>query len=183
MNITVEKILVGALSGAIGTAAMTVLMKPGLAGLLSPKWRPGEFVPKQVVEWVEERINRPDLLTKGQEMLAASVAHLGYGSTMGAVYGALRDGREGLPAAAAGALWGLAIWVIGYEGWLPAAGIRPATTDFPPSRWPIPIANHLLYGVVTAMAFDHFRQRLEVAEVSDSGSPSLAQLPLEIAEL
>src|SRR5687768_12970220 len=82
-----ERLIAGAAAGAVGTAAMTVFMKPGLARWLPPAWRPDEFVPRQVVQWAEGVGGDPDVLTDRQEALAAAFAHLGYGVAMGALYG------------------------------------------------------------------------------------------------
>jgi hypothetical protein len=138
---------------------MTVLMKPGLARYLSPRWRPVEWVPKQIVEWGERLSGAPHELTERQEVVAATVLHLGYGAAMGAAYGALRGVVPHVPAPLAGGVWGALVWAAGYEGWMPASGVRPATTDQPVSKWPVPIANHILFGVTTAAAFDRLAAR------------------------
>lgn len=147
---------VGALAGVAATAVMTTLMKPGLARMLSARWRPRRWVPRQVADWLAQRI-----VDQPAGTAAATLAHVGYGAGAGAVYGLMRGQREGrLPrgaAPAAGAAWGLLVWAAGYEGWMPAAGVRPATTDFPASRWPLPIANHIVYGMVTAGVMERMR--------------------------
>lgn len=56
------------------------------------------------------------------------------GTASGPVYGLLRSGIEGVPAPLAGMLFGAALWAIGFEGWLPALGVMPATTDQAPKR-------------------------------------------------
>lgn len=164
-GVTGSDIAAGALVGCIGSMIMTTLQEPGLPRLLSPAWRPHDFVPRQVVRWLEHRTKRVSLRTRQQETAAAVVAHLGYGAAMGAlygaVYGALRSGVPGRGAgpSTAGAVWGLVVWAAGYEGWLPATGVRPATTEHPPREWPVPVANHVLYGMVVAHAFERVRER------------------------
>jgi hypothetical protein len=154
-----EAALAGALAGVAGTAAMTVLMNPGLVGLLPNRWRPDEFVPRQVVQWAQVVTGRPAALTPREEGAAASIAHLGYGASMGALYGLLRPHLRELPPAAAGAAWGLLVWTAGYQGWMPAAGVRPRTTDQPPTKWPVPIGNHVVFGVVTALGYERLVSR------------------------
>jgi hypothetical protein len=155
-----ERLVTGALAGLAGTAAMTVLMNPGLAGALPRRWRPDEFVPKQVVQWAEAVAGRHDALGDSLENAAAALFHLGYGAGMGAIFGLLRHRTRGIPPEAAGAVWGLVVWMAGYEGWLPAAGVRPATTHQPASKWPLQIGNHLVYGMVTALAYDALGRRV-----------------------
>lgn len=144
------ELLLGAAAGLTATAAMTLLMKPVVGQVLSERWRPAEFVPKQIIEWAEERLAGQQILTERQEWIAAAAAHAGYGATMGALYAVINPPGSGRTPAIDGALWGLIVWMFGYEGWMPAAGVRPATTSFPPTRWPLPILNHVLFGVVTA---------------------------------
>ena len=157
MNTLGRDALIGTVAGAVGTVAMTSIMKPTLAGYLPPAWRPAEFVPKQIIAWMERHTGHPQALSEEQEWAAAALAHLGYGTTMGALYGLTRGRCGALPTPLAGALWGVAVWAFGYEGWLPMLRIRPATTTQPPQKWPVPVANHLLYGIVTALAFDQLR--------------------------
>ncbi|MEX2570039.1 MAG: DUF1440 domain-containing protein [Gemmatimonadota bacterium] len=149
----IGRLLTGAVAGIAGTAAMTVVMNPGSAGKLPLRWRPDEFVPRQVVQWLEAISGRPYSLDEAQEQYAAALAHVGYGAGMGAIYALLSPGHRYAPPAAAGAAWGLLVWAIGYQGWMPAAGVRPPTTHQPPSKWPVPIGSHLVYGVVTALAY------------------------------
>ncbi len=149
--------LAGALAGAAGTLAMTVAMKPGLVGYLPPDKRPREFVPKKIVRRAEQAAGQPQLLTEEQEMAAALLAHLGYGTSMGAVYGLVRPHVRQIPAPVAGGLYGLLLWGFGYEGWMPALGIQRATTEKPPKKWPLPILNHLIYGVTTALVYERLR--------------------------
>jgi uncharacterized membrane protein YagU involved in acid resistance len=144
-------------AGAIGTVAMTAFMKPALAGYLPPTWRPAQFVPKQIIEWTEQPAGNPNALSEDQEQGAAVLAHLGYGAAMGALYGLARDRWTGVPAPLAGLLWGVGVWTFGYEGWLPMLGVRPATTQQPLRQWPVPIVNHSIYGMVTALTFDRLR--------------------------
>lgn len=154
--------LAGAAAGCLATVAMTGLMEPGLPGLLGRRWRPREFVPKQVVRRLDDATGGRQLRRGSRrESLAAAAAHLAYGAAAGAVYGVLRArvaGRGGSPWRT-GPLYGLLTWLGGYQGWMPWAGVRPATTDHPFTQWPVPIANHLLYGTVLAHLFDRTTDR------------------------
>ena len=156
---TASAALVGAAAGALGTAAMTLFMKPGLVRFLPSKQQPVAFVPREIVTWAERRILGRYVLNRTQRSIASTVSHIGYGASMGAVYGMTRRRTESVPAAVAGGVWGLLVWVAGYQGWLPAAGVRPATTSQRPAKWPVPIANHVVYGISTALAYEALRRR------------------------
>lgn len=154
MNTTTETAIRGAVAGAAGTAAMTMMMRGVAPKVVPEEMRPDEFVPKKVVEWAEEQAGAPDALSEDAELKLSMVPHFGYGSSMGALYGLARDRVDGVPAPLAGALFGVAVWAIGFEGWLPALGVQPATTEQPPKKRPMPIMAHLVYGVATAMTYE-----------------------------
>jgi len=159
----IAQMISGAAAGVVGTIAMTAFMKPGLARLLSPRYRPDEFVPKQVVQWGQSVVGQPTGLSPRVETIVSGVAHLGYGAGAGAAYSLAVKAIRGVPSPVVGAAWGLLIWAAGYQGWMPALGVRPPTTEQPYTRWPLPIANHLLFGIVTAITLEaisrHRRQR------------------------
>src|SRR4051812_34985093 len=74
----------------------------------------------------------------------ALLAHLGYGTAGGVVHRGLLGG----PGPAASALYGVALWAGGYEGWVPRAGaLRPAPLDDRRRRAPMAVA-HVVYGAV-----------------------------------
>lgn len=168
--------LIGAAAGSMATVVMTTLMEPGLTGLLDRRFRPREFVPKQVVRWLKDITGRREPRRGSRaESAAAGATHLAYGAGMGALYGVLQPRLaatlpSAVPPAAAdtvaaalsdpervGPLFGLAVWAAGYQGWMPAAGVRPSTTEHRPSQWPLPIANHLLFGTVLARLVEQAR--------------------------
>ncbi|AFZ69289.1 DUF6789 family protein [Deinococcus peraridilitoris] len=153
MNVTAG-IARGALAGAAGTVVMTMLMRVVGPKVAPKEMRPDEFVPKKVVEWMERQAGRPDALNENQELKASYGVHFGYGSSIGALYGSLRNRLPGLPAPLAGALFGLAVWGVNFEGVMPATGMDKAATQKPPRKWPMPIIAHLVYGVVSALAYE-----------------------------
>lgn len=145
----------GALAGAVGTAVMTLMKEKVASRVMPAEMLPDEFAPRKVVEWVEEKAGEPHALTGPQEQKAAMAAHFAYGAGSGAVYALLRDGlMEDLPAPLAGMMFGVGLWAVGFEGWMPAAGVQEATTAKPPKKWPAPIMMHLVYGASTALAYE-----------------------------
>lgn len=154
MNTTIETAVRGALAGAAGTAVMTMMRREVAPRVLPEEMVPEEFVPKRVLEWAEEQAGRPDALPDDTEMKLSLLPHFGYGSSMGALYGLARSRVDGVPAPLAGAVFGVAVWAVGFQGWLPALGVQPATTEQPPEKRPMPVMAHLLYGVTTALAYE-----------------------------
>lgn len=148
----------GALAGIAGGLAMA-----GMMFKVAPKVVPADmlsdgFVPKKAVEWAEAQVGRPNALTDEQAQKVAMAVHLGYSALGGALYGLARQKleqkEEHIPLPVAGALFGLAVWALSFEGWLPAVGIMKRTTDKPVKKWPAPIMGHLVYGTATALAFE-----------------------------
>lgn len=145
----------GAIAGAAGTAVMTLMMKQVASRVMPADMLPDEFAPKRVVEWAEEQAGEPNALTDSQEQAAAMGAHFGYGSGSGAVYGLLRETLiNDVPAPVAGVIFGVAVWAVSFQGWMPALGVQEATTDQPPRKWPAPIMMHMVYGASTALAYE-----------------------------
>ncbi len=90
--------------------------------------------------------------TEVRSNVAASVAHLGFGTSAGALYGRLekRLNLERWPVAAPVAFAG-GIWFVSYRGWVPAAGILPPPESDRPGRPISMILAHLAYGVVLGL--------------------------------
>lgn len=154
MSKTMDAAIRGALAGVAGTAVMTTMMRKIAPKVVPEDMRPDEFIPKKAVEWAEEQVGKPHALTEDEEMKAAMAAHFIYGSGNGALYGLLRNQMDGLPAPLLGAMFGVGLWAVSLEGWMPALGIMEAPTDKPPKKVPMPIMAHVLYGATTALAFE-----------------------------
>ena len=148
----------GAWAGLIGTLGMTVLgMKPGAARMLPEDMQPERWLPRTLTR----RIARAAGVRTGggaREALLAAALHLGYGAAAGTLYSVLRRRRR-LPGWLEGTGYGLAIWALSYEGWIPALGLLPRTTDAQPRQWVVPVGSHLVYGVTTALTYERLASR------------------------
>jgi hypothetical protein len=51
-----------------------------------------------------------------------------------------------------GAMFGVALWAVSLEGWMPALGVMEAPTEKSPEKVPMPVMAHILYGATTALA-------------------------------
>ena len=75
---------------------------------------------------------------------AASLAHVGYGVGAGVVYAAAV--RPRWQNVVTGTIYGLGIWFISYEGWIPAFGILPPPQRDKPGRALTMFVAHIVYG-------------------------------------
>jgi hypothetical protein len=145
----------GALAGFVGTVAMTVVLRRVLPRLLPPTAHRG-FLPVRVMEGLEKKVPLPRLRPRARRIVTLP-AHYLYGMGAGAAYGLLAPRTARRQPGVAGAAWGLLVWGVSYQGFLPAAGIVPRTTDRPPRQWVVPLAAHVAYGLGTAYALEALR--------------------------
>lgn len=76
---------------------------------------------------------------------ATMAAHFAYGASVGAMYGPIA-GATGMPRAAEGMLFGLAVWGGSYLGLIPGAGLYRSAKDESPARNGLMITAHLIWG-------------------------------------
>ena len=135
-----HRLLLGAAAGLGATAAMSVVM------LARQRVRPvAEHEPKLITEAVLGAAGSNQSETT--EKALASIAHFGYGSSLGAVYGLLAP-LVPTPYPLSGAAYGLLVGTASYEGWLPAFDILPPLHRFSPRRRRSLMLAHLVYGSV-----------------------------------
>jgi uncharacterized membrane protein YagU involved in acid resistance len=129
--------LLGAVSGFGATVAMSGVM-------LAARRLIGRQPPEQIVETSLDvaGVPEPDEVEPVINTLAV-VAHLGYGSLLGALFALARPRHVSLLS---GLAFGLLVWVANYAGVLPAAGIMPRPWRDRPGRQPAIVASHLVYG-------------------------------------
>ena len=144
----------GAVGGVAGGLAMYGMKQKVAPKLLPEEMRREGFAPEKAVEWAEEKAGHPEGLTEDQEQKAAMAAHLAYSAGFGALYGLARRKVDGLPAPLAGALFGLAVWGLSFEGGMPALGIMKAPTDLPMEKRPPDVMGHVIYGAATALVYE-----------------------------
>jgi uncharacterized membrane protein YagU involved in acid resistance len=137
------RLLLGALAGLVGTAAMTAAMR-ALHRRLPPQQRyplpPREIVQEVLPEPAERRI------VEDHRQSLTMVAHFGYGAATGALYAAARPRAS----PTLGALYGVLVWRVSYLGWIPGARILKPATQHPGRRNVLMIACHLVWGAIMA---------------------------------
>jgi hypothetical protein len=133
----------GGISGAIATAAMSGWM--ALGQLTGPY---GEQPPKRLVRRLARRVGIPSRRGGPGTGLATAAAHLGFGMSCGALYGAVVP-RSTAPR---GVAFALAVWATSYAGWIPALGLLPPPDKDNPRRVWTTLTAHVVYGAVLGAA-------------------------------
>jgi hypothetical protein len=129
--------------GAIGGIAATVTMSVAL-GLSDLTGVMNKQPPRMIVSKLMPQLSRDDT------DVVAVVSHIGYGTSAGALYGALvKPSSRGLGS---GIGFGLALWAAGYEGWLPALGVLPPAHKDKPGRAITMLLAHVVYGATLGLA-------------------------------
>lgn len=153
-----RRLVKGALSGALATAAMSGVMVAGeKAGLM-----PGQ-PPKHIVRGLlPGSKHRP----KPGEGVLAALAHVGFGAASGAAFALISRGpRHRLPL---GVGYALAIWVTSYAGWAPKLSVLPPIQHDRPGRPAVMATGHVVYGATLAWLLNRMDRGREpgLAEVT-----------------
>lgn len=130
-----SKAVRGSVAGVAATSAMTTYMI-ALERLGVMRAQP----PRMIVDRVAPDLSEP------AANAAAGVSHAAYGALAGAAFAQLASGRAHAPAL--GIVYGLVLWVAGYEGWVPVLGALPPAHRDRPARVGTMLTAHLLYGYV-----------------------------------
>jgi hypothetical protein len=139
---TTETLVRGALAGLAGTVAMSaVMLAARRTGLM------GKMPPERITE-AGLRVLHVKTSERAEDTLA-TVAHLGYGVGMGALFSIVAGtAKVPVPGPVAGGLFGLLLWGVSYAGWIPALGIMPPPHRDQPRRQASMVLAHLAYGSV-----------------------------------
>jgi hypothetical protein len=152
MSPLLRRTIHGALGGAIGAACMTVARMLAHRGKLID-----QMVPQAVETWAKHQlpVTLPALPSqRAVHHVADQMLHLGYGSSMGAVYG-LALGRG--PASAPKVLgFGLGVWVFGSFVLLPALKVMRPEWRAKPVEVAVNLGAHLLYAGALALLTEEF---------------------------
>jgi hypothetical protein len=132
-----HRVVSGAITGVVATGAMSATFlaaqRLGRIGRLPP-----EIIVRSTVT-DDPRSARP----------VALVSHFGYGAAADSIFAVLTTGRRSGPII--GMLFGLGVWALSYEGWLPAINILPLAHRDARGRALSIIAAHLTYGAVLGL--------------------------------
>jgi uncharacterized membrane protein YagU involved in acid resistance len=143
-QVSLRKLLQGAIAGFVATAPMSLSMLIGWR--LLPKREKYHLPPRQITEEITERMGIADRLNETELVGLTVFSHFGYGAFFGWLY-ALFEHRIPFHSSLKGALAGVALWMASYLGWLPAMGILRPATRHPWRRNLLMIVAHVVWGV------------------------------------
>jgi hypothetical protein len=118
---------------------------------------PGEFMVKTAEEALPDPLRQR--ISQVVETGAARMLAVGYGLTFGSLYTFLRP--KGGSLLVDGLILGIVNWATGYLGWLPALGLMPPVWRQKAPQVIAPIAEHVLYGIVTVAMYDGLQERVQ----------------------
>lgn len=138
----------GATAGAVATIMMSVHML-----WVRRTNRIDAIGPEHITDAAFDAVSHEP--STAQHALGTTIAHLGFGSTTGAVFAAATRGRR-VPWWG-GTAYGLAVAAASYQGWVPSLGILPPLRDAPSGRRNEIIVSHVIYGNVLAGVLNRSR--------------------------
>ena len=145
-----NRLLAGTISGFVATFPMTLVMQ------VLHRWPHRErdaLPPQQITEELAERAGIMKHLNEPELEAAVLANHFGFGAAGGAGYAAAL-GKVDLPPVLKGTIWGMAVWLVSYLGWIPAANILPPATEATRQRNVLMIVAHLVWGISLAYLTD-----------------------------
>lgn len=138
-----NKVLGGALAGAVATVPMSAVMTTMQRALPAREQYP--LPPKEITAKLADEAGIRDDLREPELNALTMLAHYGYGATGGGVYALMEGVLPGRPAVK-GMLFAMGVWTGSYLGWLPAANILKPATEHPVRRTVLMITAHLVWG-------------------------------------
>lgn len=148
-------ILGGALAGAIATGPMTVFMVAAHRYL--PLHQRHSLPPRAITMDLLNRVNLKQHLNRKQRRRATWIAHIAYGTGVGAAYGSFSRFVP-LPPPVKGIAFALVVWAGSYLGWLPAFGVSGSAPKQPIRRNLLMIAAHVVWGACAGPIAARFEQ-------------------------
>lgn len=141
MRTLLVRALGGMVAGVVATGVMSLVMLAGKrVGAL------GEPPPRRITR----RLLGP-LAPRGKALdVTALGAHLGFGASLGLLYGLMPTRRR---SPTAGLLFGLGAWAVNYAGWLPKGGLMPPPSRDRPGRPTTMLSAHLVFGKVLTSTY------------------------------
>ena len=96
--------------------------------------------PRMIIDRIAPRLD------DGSATIVTTLAHTAYGVATGVLFARLMTHRRA--SALLGAAYGVVVWTIGYEGWVPALRVLPPAHRDQRGRVVTMVAAHLIYGSV-----------------------------------
>lgn len=146
----------GACAGLAATGPMTLFMQAAHRYL--PIWQRSSLPPRKITMHLARRVGLKKHMGESQRSAATWIAHFGYGTAMGAVYGPLAR-RIPLPPVIKGTAYGLVVWAASYLAGLPILQVPQAARDQPRHRNLLMMGAHIVWGSSLGLAADLLKDR------------------------
>ena len=137
-----SRLLIGGIAGFVGTMAMTAAMRRLHRRLPEKERYP--LTPREIIDSTADKLDVPIGGERAKDV--TTLGHFLYGAAAGAVLAAMNPDTS----KRGGAVYGAAVWLASYMGWIPAAGILKPATEHPPRRNLLMVGVHLVWGAATA---------------------------------
>jgi len=151
-----------ALGGALGAAGMTIMrLGARRRGIIH------KTVSQAAEEWLAQRARpwMPD--EPAVHHLLEQVLHVGYGATLGLVFGLIARRRPG-SVLSAGTGFGVAIWLFGSWLLMPLLGAKRPPWRKGARENLVDLGAHVLHGVTTALTVDEMSAQPEHGHLPDA---------------
>lgn len=146
----IGRLVRGAVAGTLATVPMSaVMLAAGRLGLMGQQ--PPEAITRQAV--ASAAGTAPGTLTSSA---LATLVHLGFGATTGAVYAAGPARLQAVPAPARGAVFAVGVWAVSYRGWVPRFGALPHAEHDRDDRVVVMVAAHVLFGAALGALYQRW---------------------------
>jgi uncharacterized membrane protein YagU involved in acid resistance len=157
-NRIVRRSLNGAASGFLATFPMNATML-GIRKAL-PMFHQHTLPPYKIPKRIFRKLRLLAPWETKKKKILTNVSHFGYGAAGGVVYSTFANKADVSPAIK-GTIFGLAVWVGSYFGWLPATKILTPDMEHP-KRHAMMAVSHIVWGTSIAYIFDRLDARRRV---------------------
>ena len=161
-----DRFLAGAVAGLLATAPMTLAMNRMHGHLPAHERQP--LPPRRITMRALRKLGAKEHLDEPQKHGATLLAHYGYGTAAGALFGPVAPRRR-VESVVGGVGYGLLVWAGSYFGLLPALGLHPPATRDATRRNALMIAAHVVWGA-TLGALAHELKRRGAGRPTDAPS-------------
>jgi len=148
-------ILGGAVAGAVATGPMTLFMMAAQRFL--PLHQRHALPPKAITMDLLDRVNLKHRMNRKQRRRATWVAHVAYGTGVGATYGSFSRFIP-VPSPVKGVVFALLVWTGSYLGWLPAFDVSGSAPDQSLRRNLLMVGAHVVWGAVAGPVAAQFER-------------------------
>ena len=144
----VKRVVAGAIGGLAASLAMNqfqVIWSKAEEAVSNSKTPQGEDATVKIARNISRKVCNADL-TEPQKKVAGPIVHYGFGTLLGALYGALAE-TVPLTSAGYGIPYGSAVWLLADEVAVPALGLSKAPNKAPIRSHIQALASHCVYGL------------------------------------